>query len=170
MADLEGKYLSVNPAWTPTLGWSNLICSASLPDGFFTQMIRIKPMTRSADLPPGEKRCVLKAVSATRMARIVGFHGKLRHIAAEFTQWDGTSRNSKMPRIYCGKPGGTRTIARRTTLTTMTASIAHEINQPLAAMAANGNAGLRWLTRTEPDLDEVRQALERVVENSNRAR
>lgn len=36
-------------------------------------------------------------------------------------------------------------------------------------MAANGNAGLRWLTRTEPDLDEVRQALERVVENSNRA-
>ena len=51
----------------------------------------------------------------------------------------------------------------------MTASIAHEINQPLAAMAANGNAGLRWLARTEPDLDEVRQALERVVENSHRA-
>jgi C4-dicarboxylate-specific signal transduction histidine kinase len=59
--------------------------------------------------------------------------------------------------------------ARRTMLTTTTASIAHEISQPLAAVAANGNAGLRWLARTEPDLDEVRQALERVVENSHRA-
>jgi C4-dicarboxylate-specific signal transduction histidine kinase len=59
--------------------------------------------------------------------------------------------------------------ARRTMLTAMTASIAHEINQPLAAMAANGHAGLRWLAKTEPDLDEVRQALERIVENGDRA-
>ncbi len=42
-------------------------------------------------------------------------------------------------------------VARRTTLAATTASIAHEINQPLAAIVANGNAGLRWLAGTEPD-------------------
>src|SRR5262249_59164249 len=37
----------------------------------------------------------------------------------------------------------------------MTASIAHEINQPLAAVVASASAGLRWLARTTADLDEV---------------
>ena len=41
----------------------------------------------------------------------------------------------------------------------LSASIAHEVNQPLAAMVANANAGLRFLTRATPDLDEARAAL-----------
>jgi len=51
----------------------------------------------------------------------------------------------------------------------MAASIAHEINQPLAAMVANANAGVRWLTRATPDLDEARAALGRVVDDGHRA-
>jgi PAS domain S-box-containing protein len=51
----------------------------------------------------------------------------------------------------------------------MTASIVHEINQPLAAIAANANAGLRWLTRATPNLDEARGALDRIVNDSHRA-
>jgi len=47
----------------------------------------------------------------------------------------------------------------------MTASIAHEINQPLAAIVANGNAGLRWLAREDPNLDEVQKALQRIVDD-----
>jgi signal transduction histidine kinase len=53
--------------------------------------------------------------------------------------------------------------ARQITLDTITASIAHEVNQPLAAIVANGNAGLRWLGNAAPDLDEVRAALTRIV-------
>jgi two-component system, LuxR family, sensor kinase FixL len=41
----------------------------------------------------------------------------------------------------------------------MTASIAHEVNQPLTAMAANATAGLRWLANKVPNLDEARAAL-----------
>jgi signal transduction histidine kinase len=52
---------------------------------------------------------------------------------------------------------------RQITLDTITASIAHEVNQPLAAIVANGNAGLRWLGNATPDLDEVRAALTRIV-------
>ena len=51
----------------------------------------------------------------------------------------------------------------------MAASIAHEINQPLAAIAANGNAGLRWLTRRTPDLAEARAAFQHIVDDSRRA-
>jgi len=51
----------------------------------------------------------------------------------------------------------------------MTASIAHEINQPLAAIVANGSAGLRWLARTPPDLGEVRESIEEIVREGQRA-
>nr|WP_233285367.1 ATP-binding protein [Bradyrhizobium acaciae] len=52
----------------------------------------------------------------------------------------------------------------------MAASIAHEINQPLAAIVTNGNAGLRWLSNPRADhLEQVRAALERVVREGNRA-
>jgi PAS domain S-box-containing protein len=51
----------------------------------------------------------------------------------------------------------------------MTASIAHEINQPLAAIVANGSAGLRWLARTPPDLGEVQKSFEETVREGQRA-
>lgn len=60
-------------------------------------------------------------------------------------------------------------MARFTTVGAMTASIAHELRQPLAAIVTNGNAGLRWLDRQAPDLTEVRAALERMVNEGHRA-
>jgi C4-dicarboxylate-specific signal transduction histidine kinase len=49
------------------------------------------------------------------------------------------------------------------------ASIAHEINQPLAAIVANGSAALRWLAKQTPDLEEARGALTRAVADGHRA-
>jgi C4-dicarboxylate-specific signal transduction histidine kinase len=51
----------------------------------------------------------------------------------------------------------------------LTASIAHEVNQPIAAAITNAQATLRWLSAARPDLEEARQALRRIVENGNRA-
>jgi PAS domain S-box-containing protein len=51
----------------------------------------------------------------------------------------------------------------------MTATIAHEVNQPIAAVITNANAGLRWLGARQPDLEEVRQALGRIVRDGTRA-
>lgn len=60
-------------------------------------------------------------------------------------------------------------MTRMTTLGELTASIAHEVNQPLSAIAMRGQAGLRFLSRTEPDIDEVREALESIISNAIRA-
>jgi len=51
----------------------------------------------------------------------------------------------------------------------LTASIAHEVNQPLAAIATNASAGLRWLDRPEPDVAEVRALTQRIIADAQRA-
>ena len=60
-------------------------------------------------------------------------------------------------------------VARLTTVGAMAATIAHEINQPLAAIVANGSAGVRWLDRPDPNLEEARSAFERVINEGHRA-
>jgi PAS domain S-box-containing protein len=58
---------------------------------------------------------------------------------------------------------------RVATMGQLTASIAHEVNQPIAANVTNAQAALHWLDRRSPNLEEVRQALARIVRDGNRA-
>jgi C4-dicarboxylate-specific signal transduction histidine kinase len=51
----------------------------------------------------------------------------------------------------------------------VSASIAHEIKQPLSGMITNADAGLRWLDRSTPDLDEVKASLKQIVADGHRA-
>ncbi|MEY2539329.1 MAG: hypothetical protein QOG67_3069 [Verrucomicrobiota bacterium] len=60
-------------------------------------------------------------------------------------------------------------VTRVTTLGELTASIAHEVNQPLTAVVANADAALRWLNRETPDLAAARRSVEWVIDDSNRA-
>ena len=59
--------------------------------------------------------------------------------------------------------------ARITTIGELTASIAHEVNQPLAAVVANADACVAWLSRNTPDLAEARAAAERATQGATRA-
>jgi C4-dicarboxylate-specific signal transduction histidine kinase len=60
-------------------------------------------------------------------------------------------------------------VTRVTTLGELTASIAHEVNQPLAALIANAEACLRWLDRDTPNLAAARRSVEWVIDDGNRA-
>jgi PAS domain S-box-containing protein len=60
-------------------------------------------------------------------------------------------------------------VTRVTTLGELTASIAHEVNQPLAAVVANADACLRWLDRGTPDLVAARRSVEWVINDAHRA-
>jgi PAS domain S-box-containing protein len=170
VTDLEGKYLSVNPAWLLALGWSNSELLGRTSRWLLHPDDQDRAYDETGRLAAGQKT--------------LRFESRLRHKDGSY-RWISWNAASDGGRIYAmGRDvtdlkdsenllrearGELAQVARRTMVTAMTASIAHEINQPLAAMAANGSAGLRWLARTEPDLDEVRKALERIVENGNRA-
>ena len=58
---------------------------------------------------------------------------------------------------------------RVATMGQITASIAHEVNQPIAATVTNARAGLRWLDAEPPNLDEARQAFRRIARDGERA-
>src|SRR6202041_3380428 len=60
-------------------------------------------------------------------------------------------------------------VNRVTTMGQLTASIAHEVNQPLAGVVANADAALRWLDRRTPDLNAARRSVEWVIDDGNRA-
>src|SRR6202790_3113982 len=59
--------------------------------------------------------------------------------------------------------------SRVTTMGELTASLAHEVNQPIAAAVTDANTCLRWLTRDQPDLEEAREAASRIVRDATRA-
>jgi signal transduction histidine kinase len=58
---------------------------------------------------------------------------------------------------------------RVATIGQLTASVAHEVRQPITAAAVNAHAAIRWLSAEPPHLDEVRRALDRIVRDSGRA-
>jgi PAS domain S-box-containing protein len=60
-------------------------------------------------------------------------------------------------------------VTRVTTIGELTASLAHEIRQPIAAAVTNANTCLRWLNRDHPDVEEAREAASRIVKDATRA-
>ena len=93
----------------------------------------------------------------------VSFNAMLSELAAaRERETADTARNAAMQAELAR-------VARITTMGEMAASIAHEINQPLAAIVNNANASLRWLAQPEPKLDRARSAIERVVADGSRA-
>jgi signal transduction histidine kinase len=60
-------------------------------------------------------------------------------------------------------------VTRLMTLGELSASIAHEVNQPLSAVVTNGEVCLRWLAHQPPDLERAKQSVDRIVRDGNRA-
>jgi len=60
-------------------------------------------------------------------------------------------------------------VSRVTTMGELTTSIAHEVNQPLAGIVTNAGACLRWLAGDTPNLQEAREAAQRIIRDGNRA-
>ncbi|MEZ1314959.1 ATP-binding protein [Pseudomonas fluorescens] len=60
-------------------------------------------------------------------------------------------------------------VTRMTSLGELAASIAHEVNQPLAAIVASGESCLRWIERNEPNLEEAKLSVRRIIHSSQRA-
>lgn len=69
-----------------------------------------------------------------------------------------------------GRTGSLLHAARLTAITEFCSAVTHDINQPVSAVVTNAHTALRWLNRPTPNLDEVRQALERITRDADRTR
>jgi len=111
--------------------------------------------------PDGGKRYV--AVSGLPVfdanGRFTGYRGVGRHIT-ERKQAEQALREAQTELAH---------VNRVTTMGQLTASIAHEVNQPIAAAVTNAYAALRWLRASPPALEEVRQSLDQIIESGRRA-
>ena len=111
--------------------------------------------------PDGGKRYV--AVSGLPVfdenGRFTGYRGVGRHIT-ERKQAEQALREAQTELAH---------VNRLTTMGQLTASIAHEVNQPIAAAVTNAYAALRWLRTSPPDLEEVRRSLGQIIESGRRA-
>ena len=169
VSDLTGKILNVNPAWTATLGWSSEDLVGSAIEGFIHPDDRERSRVEFGGLATGgaarhfENRIRCRDGSYCWLAwRAVPDRGFIYAVARDITTLKRA--NEQLHALH-------RQLAhasRQSTMGAMTASIAHEIRQPLAAMVMGANSALRWLDHADPDLDEARTALEHIVADGHR--
>jgi PAS domain S-box-containing protein len=170
VADMAGRSVAVNPAWHATLGWSE----GDLLNKTFEWLVHPDDLakTRAQQARVADGRNTLHFENRLRDKhgsyrwlswKAVAEKGKIYGVARDITDLKNTADQLRISRRELAE------ISRHTTMGAMTASIAHEVNQPLAALVTNANAGLRWLDRPEPDVDEVRTLLKRIVNDGHRA-
>lgn len=167
--DADANIHNVNPAWHSTLGWS----PEDLVRKSITSLVHPDDRARSAIA-----RDHLLAGRQTRHLenRMVCKDGTYRWLSwfavpdrglIYATGRDITNLKQAQEQLHALR-NEFASASRQTTMGAMTASIAHEIKQPLAVIVASANAGLRWLKRSEPNLAEARGNLDQIVQAGHR--
>ena len=170
VADTEGRFVAVNPAWKATLGWSDGELLNKTSDWLVHPDDRAKTQAQQNRVTEGHnvlhfENCLRDTHGSYRWLswQAVAEKGNIYAVARDVTDLKNTAEQLRTSRRELAE------VSRLTTMGAMAASIAHEINQPLAALVTNANAGLRWLAKPEPDVDEVRMLLKRIVDDGHRA-
>jgi PAS domain S-box-containing protein len=170
VADLEGKYLSVNPAWTAILGWSEADLLGKTSRWLLHPDDVEKTRAEISRLAAGQKTVRFESRLRDRHGSYHWFswktapdRGRIYGLGREITELKDAENKLREAQRELAQA------ARHTTLAAMSAAIAHEIKQPLGAIVANANAGLRWLTRTPPSLGEARDIFKDIAVAGHRA-
>jgi PAS domain S-box-containing protein len=170
VTDMDGRFVSINPAWNAILGYSegDLLNNTSEwlvhPDDLAKTRVHQNRIAEGIDTQFFENRLRDGGGSYRWLSwKAVAEKGHIYAVARDVTGLKTAADQLQVARRELAA------VNRHTTMGAMTASIAHELRQPLASLITNANAGLRWLHRAEPDFDEVSAALRRIVGNGNRA-
>jgi PAS domain S-box-containing protein len=176
LIDLRRRYVAVNPAFQRMTGYSEAELRSLTPvdithedDRASTAAIMAAQLAGQPFVQHREKRYrrkdggVIWAEVDAFLAPIAGSAPFLAGVAADITE------HKRAEEALRAAQADLERMARLTTMGELTASIAHEINQPLAAIVTQSEAALRFLDRDEPDLDEVQDALSAIRLDGMRA-
>jgi PAS domain S-box-containing protein len=174
---LDGKYLSVNPAWTATLGWSeaDLLGKSSQwllhPDDRESTRAEVDQLAKGHKTLRFENRLRAKDGSYYWISwKAAPDSGRIYTMGRDITkrkQAEAEARGSE--RRYREVQAELTHAGRVATMGQLTASIAHEVKQPIAANVTNAHVALMCLDRQTPDLEGAREALARIVHDGTRA-
>jgi len=173
--DQDLRYIAANPAFRAMLGYTDEELRQLTPLDITVEEGRETGQIRLAELQQG-KVDHYEVVKQYRRkdGKVIWGHSSVAQVVESRpkmfigTMVDITESKRAQDGIEAAR-GELRRVARMNRLGAMIASIAHEINQPLAAIAANTSAALRWLANATPNLDEARAALEGIGRDSRRA-
>jgi PAS domain S-box-containing protein len=170
----DGKCIDANDAFLRIIGYGREAIESGLrwreltpPEWHSITEQRVLEMRATGASQPYEKEYIRK--DGSRVPVLCGtarFDQKLNEGVAfvlDLTEQKRTERAYAQTRIELAHANRVVTMGR------LTASIAHEINQPIGAAVTYANAGLNWLGRREPNVEEARRALDLVVEAAIRA-
>jgi PAS domain S-box-containing protein len=170
ITECDGKYINVNPAWTTVLGWSEVELLGRYPEWLVHPDDREKTRREFNRLTAGpttvrfENRLLHKSGTHSSFSWLaLRDQDRIYAVVRDITDIKRAEHELRLSLQEIGR------VNRQTTVSEMTASIAHEMRQPLSAIITNGQAGLRWLARPDPDFDEVRKVLNRIIDDGQRA-
>jgi PAS domain S-box-containing protein len=178
LATLEGQVLFVNPAGLALVGLegdeqarTTTILDYVVREDHGKMMQQVLPIVMRDGHWEGEIQFrhfkTGKAISMHQHIFFAGVPGSERRLVATVSR-DITERKLAEEALRAAQ-GDLAHVTRVTTMGELTASIAHEINQPLSAIVNNANACRRLLAVPSPDLDEVRQAVTDIADLGTRA-
>ena len=179
LATLEGQVLFVNPAGQALVGLegdeqarTTTILDYVVREDQGKMMQQVLPIVMRDGHWEGEIQFrhfkTGKAISMHQHIFFAGEPGSERRLALATVSRDITERKLAEEALRAAQ-GDLAHVTRVTTMGELTASIAHEINQPLSAIVNNANACRRMLAVPSPDLDEVRQAVTDIADLGTRA-
>ena len=176
MVGLDRRYVAANPAFESMTGYSEAELRRLSPadithedDQAATEAIIAAQIAGKPYVQHREKRYLRKdggvvwAEVEAFLAPVAGSPPLLAGVAVDITERKRAEEALRDARADLER------MARLTTMGEFTASIAHEINQPLAAIVTQSEAALRFLDRDEPDLDEVQDSLSSIRQDGTRA-
>ena len=180
--DFDGHILEANDAFLRILGYGRNDLAAGrirwtdlTPAEWHDVDARlIEEHKTSGRLPPFEKEYLRK--DGSRVPVLIGVatfeEGGNQGVAfvLDLTERKEAAENLReSERRYRDVHAELAHVTRVTTLGELTASIAHEVNQPLAGISSNAEACLRWLDRGTPNLEAARRSVEWIINDCNRA-
>jgi signal transduction histidine kinase len=159
---LHQRIDGLNAGLASSLALVGLLTGLSVLLAFLTHRHIARPLARL--------EAVARAVRETRNYDLRMDHGGDDEIGRLSTAFnDMMSELSHARRREMSDHAELARAARLSTAGAMSASIAHEIRQPLAAIVNNANAGIRWLASPVPDVPEAQASLKRIVDDGRRA-
>ncbi len=175
--DRELHYIATNPAFQAMLGYTADELLGLTPVDVTAEEDLDVTRTRLAELQQGERHHYETVKQYRRKDRTIlwghVYASAVRDAQSGAKMFIGTLIDVTATRHAQDALRVTQSklahITRLTTMHEVTAAIAHEVNQPLAAIVANGNAALRWLRKTPPEVAEAVANVNQIVSDGHRA-